>query len=191
MAKKLTQYSIFLSSPSDVKSERDEFPIVIQELNQTYGKSNDISFEVLKWEKDSAPGITETYTQELISNDIGDEYDIFIGILWKKFGTKATQQKFLTQFPEKKGFLRYGGAMPQFYNYLNGKILFMGMVRGEKDDMFLKQKISFDELYSKMYFITNHDTQILKQSNSTSSLFELLQTWEKKGIEIAIKQYGN
>lgn len=108
---------------------------------------------------------------------------------WKKFGTNATQQKFLTQFPEKKGYLRYGGSTPQFYNYLNGKILFLGMVRGTKDEMYLKQKIVFDELYSDTIGKTKRANQIFKPNNSSLSLFELLQTWEKKGIEAAIKQY--
>lgn len=110
---------------------------------------------------------------------------------WKKFGAKAAQQKFLVQFPEKKGFLRYGGKTPRFYNYLKGKILFLGMVRGSKDNIFLKQKISFDELYSKMNVKTNEAKQISKPSYSASLLFELLRTWEKKGIETAIKQYDN
>jgi RNA-directed DNA polymerase len=110
---------------------------------------------------------------------------------WKKFGTDATQQKFLVQFPDKKGFLRYGGATPQFYNYLSGKILFLGMVRGAKDEIFLKQKMSFDELYSEVNDKKNHINQISKPSGSISSIFDLLQTWEKMGIETAIKQYGN
>jgi hypothetical protein len=65
------------------------------------------------------------------------------------------------------------------------------MVRGAKDEIFLKQKMSFDELYSAVSGKTNHNNQISKTSHSASSLFELLQTWEKKGIEIAIKEYYN
>ena len=60
-----------------------------------------------------------------------------------------------------------------------------------KMEMFLKQKMSFDELYSKVNDKTNQDTQISKPSYSASSLFELLQTWEINGIEKAMKQYGN
>ena len=48
-----------------------------------------VNLEVLKWETHSAPGITETYSQNIINNDIGEEYDIFIGMLWQKFGTKT------------------------------------------------------------------------------------------------------
>ena len=59
---------------------------------------------------------------------------------WNKYNLQATQQKFEEKFSDKKGFLRYEGATPQFYNYLKGKILFLGMVRGMEDEMFLKFK---------------------------------------------------
>lgn len=110
---------------------------------------------------------------------------------WEKFGTAATQQKFLIQFPEKKGFVRYGGATPQFYNYLKGKILFLGMVRGAEDELFLKYKMSFDILQNKMNGKTDVEIPISKPISTKLSVFEILQIWENQGIDSAIKQYGN
>ena len=113
---------------------------------------------------------------------------------WKKFGTNATQQKFLIQFPEKKGYIRYGGVTPQFYNYLNGRILFLGMVRGAKDEIFLRFKKSFDALDSEKNRNLNYSNQSIKPLKSTTNLLYinvLLQTWQKHGIEIAIKKYIN
>jgi hypothetical protein len=65
----------------------------------------------------------------------------------------STQQKFMSQFPEKKGFLRYKGSTPQFYNYLKWKNSFSwAWSEVLKDEMFLKiQKRKFDELYSEVY----------------------------------------
>src|SRR5690606_13412473 len=82
MAKKITQYSIFVSSPQDLETERAEISNTIAELNITYAMRKSANIEVLKWETHSAPGITETYTQNIINNDIGEDYDIFIGMLW-------------------------------------------------------------------------------------------------------------
>lgn len=108
---------------------------------------------------------------------------------WNKFKTDATQQKFLIQFPEKKGFLRYGGATPQFYNYLSGKILFLGMVRGAKDEMFLKFKTDFDKLKNEMNGNVKRNSQAIDTVNSNLPLYNLLKIWETQGIETAIKQY--
>ncbi|WP_313504473.1 DUF4062 domain-containing protein [Kaistella carnis] len=101
MAKKITQYSIFVSSPQDLETERAEISNIIAELNITYAMRKLANIEVLKWETHSAPGISETYTQDIINHDIGEEYDIFIGMLWQKFGTKTdvansgTEEEFL------------------------------------------------------------------------------------------------
>jgi len=104
MAKLVSKYSIFLASPSDLSEERQALSEVAEELNLNYGAMNNISIEVLKWETHSAPGVTTAYTQDLISSDIGSEYDIFIGLLWKKFGTKTqsadsgTEEEFLNAY---------------------------------------------------------------------------------------------
>lgn len=101
MAKKITQYSIFVSSPQDLETERAEISNIIAELNITYAMRKSVNIEVLKWETHSAPGISESYTQNIINKDIGEDYDIFIGMLWQKFGTKTeiansgTEEEFL------------------------------------------------------------------------------------------------
>lgn len=89
MAKQITKYSIFLASPSDLDEEREAVEEVITELNLTYSPINNLVIELLKWETHSAPGISNIHPQEIINNDIGDDYDIFIGMIWKKFGTKT------------------------------------------------------------------------------------------------------
>jgi hypothetical protein len=89
MAKTVTKYSIFVGSPSDLDEERIAIEEVIKELNLTFGAKQNLVLELLKWETHSAPGISNTHPQELINNDIGDEYDIFLGLLWKRFGTQT------------------------------------------------------------------------------------------------------
>lgn len=85
----LTRYKIFVASPSDLNDERSAINEVIDELNLTFATRNNLFLEVIKWETHSAPGASQTYTQDLISSDLGTDYDIFIGMLWKKFGTQT------------------------------------------------------------------------------------------------------
>lgn len=117
MAKNITKYSIFLGSPGDLEEERIEVENVIKELNITYGNRDNIILELLKWETHSAPGITNTYTQDLINKDIGSDYDIFIGIIWQKFGTKTNAANSGTE----EEFLN---AIKRFENNENIQILF-------------------------------------------------------------------
>lgn len=147
MAKKLTQYSIFLSSPSDLESERNEIPQVISELNQTYGSSNNIHFDLLKWETHSAPGISKEYTQQIINQDIGNDYDIFIGIIWKKFGTK-------TQVAESGTEEEFLNALTRYENGENIQILFY----------FKSEAIPFNEIVPEQITKINNFKEGLKQN---------------------------
>lgn len=82
----ISKYRIFLASPSDLTEEREAIDGVISELNRNYGNQNNIIIELLKWETNSSPGISIDSVQDLINKDI-PEYDLFIGLLWMKFGT--------------------------------------------------------------------------------------------------------
>ena len=91
---------IFVASPSDVRNERDRFPEVINELNRTLSALQ-IGFntylELVKWETHAYPQMGRP--QQVINDQIG-RYDIFVGILWKRFGVptgiaeSGTQEEF-------------------------------------------------------------------------------------------------
>lgn len=155
MSKSVNQYSIFLSSPSDLQSERDEIPQVISELNQTYGKSNDIIFELLKWETHSGPGIAKQYSQQLINEDIGEDYDIFIGIIWKKFGTQ-------TPFANSGTEEEFLGALKRYENGENIQILFY----------FKTEPIPFDDIIAVEITKIINFKQELKKNNILFWSFE-------------------
>lgn len=103
MATKIIQYKIFLATPSDVTEEREKIEKVISKLNETYGARNDLHLKLVKWETDSTPGIAMNHPQDLIS-PLVDECDIFIGILWKRFGSptyvadSGTEEEFLRAY---------------------------------------------------------------------------------------------
>ncbi len=104
MPSTITKFKIFLASPSDLKEDRLSIDEVIKELNITYGKQNEIFLELLKWETHAASGISTIHPQKLINLDLGNNYDLFIGIIWGKFGTKTdsaesgTEEEFLNAY---------------------------------------------------------------------------------------------
>lgn len=79
-------YKVFLASPADTKEERKVSENVIAEINSTLGEYHNFRVELLTWEKNTCPSFGED-GQDVINTDIGLDYDIFIGIMWKRFGT--------------------------------------------------------------------------------------------------------
>lgn len=77
-------YRIFLSSPNDVKAEKKALERVVNELNITHGAAMGYGLELVRWETHAAPGAGRP--QQVITDLIGD-YDIYIGVMWRRFGT--------------------------------------------------------------------------------------------------------
>lgn len=76
---------IFIGSPSDTKNERICVTDIIDELNHTLGKDRNIKIEKIMWEYDVDPTIGDD-GQDVINQQTRD-YDIFLGMMWRKFGT--------------------------------------------------------------------------------------------------------
>ncbi|MER0041103.1 hypothetical protein [Pseudomonas sp. MGal98] len=88
MPRNETILNVFIASPSDVSDERKILDSVINELNKTWSKSLKLRLEPIKWETDAYPNFGP-YSQDVINNQIDDDYDIFIAIFWSKIGTKT------------------------------------------------------------------------------------------------------
>lgn len=81
-----TALRVFVSSPRDLKEERNVLEDVISELNLTWSDQLGIILELVKWETHTVPGIS-TDPQAVINEQIKADFDIFIGVLWTRFGT--------------------------------------------------------------------------------------------------------
>lgn len=77
---------IFISSPGDVAEYRNIILSIVQAWNQRNGKSRKLFFNSLRWEDLVSPDIGRT-GQDVINKQIGDSYDIFLGVMWARFGT--------------------------------------------------------------------------------------------------------
>ena len=82
-----TNLRVFLSSPGDLSDERGTFKNIIDESNNILSDSDsDIRLELIMWETDTYPSIGKD-AQSIINEQIGDNYDIFVGLMWTRFGT--------------------------------------------------------------------------------------------------------
>jgi len=86
MPQKVTILKAFVASPSDVLDERAGLEEVIRELNDIWIKKQGYRLELLRWETDTYPNFGQD-AQDVISQQIGEDYDIFIGIMWAQYGT--------------------------------------------------------------------------------------------------------
>lgn len=76
-------FRVFVASPGDVHAERQSLNGVIDLLNQTLGWHEDIRLELVRWETHADPALGRP--QGIINEQIPD-YDIFVGIMWSRFG---------------------------------------------------------------------------------------------------------
>ena len=82
--------TVFVASPGDVNDERAKLEEVIGELNGIWSRELGIRLELIRWETHTYPGIG-TDAQAVINDQIPDDYDIFIGIMWGRYGTPTNR----------------------------------------------------------------------------------------------------
>ena len=91
MPSQVNLLKVFVASPSDIKDERVILEEVIDDINKVFNTRNGLGFELIKWETDTHPGVGED-AQSVINNQIGDNYDVFIGLLWTRIGTPTKRE---------------------------------------------------------------------------------------------------
>lgn len=84
---KVEVLTIFLASPGDVQTEREQARQVIGEINRTIGQDKEVRFEIVGWETNAYPSYGSD-GQDIINQQIADmaKYDLFVGILWNRLG---------------------------------------------------------------------------------------------------------
>ena len=106
MPRKETTLTVFVASPNDVNEERAVLEEIIKEYNITWSKHLGLSLELVKWETHAYPDVG-TDPQAVINDQIGNEYDIFIGILWQRFGTATPRADSGTEEEFNNAYLKY------------------------------------------------------------------------------------
>ena len=111
----LKEILVFVSSPGDVQDERKAVDSVVEELNRGIARDKGFVLRALLWERDSIPAGVPS--QEAIDSQLS-EYHVYVGILWKRFGTptetasSGTESEFRDAF---ESFKTKGSPWIMFY----------------------------------------------------------------------------
>ena len=83
---------IFMSSPSDVRVERNTVSNLVEEINDMLEylgpRDKSLKLQLLRYETDTYPDYGQP--QEVVNRQMPDDYHIFVGVMWARCGT-ATQ----------------------------------------------------------------------------------------------------
>jgi len=97
MPEDMRTIKVFISCPGDVAEERKEVREVCQSLTKVFSKTQKTIIQPLDWENDVIPEIRSEEGQLLINTQIGNDYDVYIGILWKRFGERQPDSRTRTE----------------------------------------------------------------------------------------------
>jgi hypothetical protein len=95
---------ILVASPSDTRNERESCLRVFEELNKGIGDNHGFVIEERMWEHNTRPSFGD-YSQAVVSEQLGYDYQVFVGIMNNKFGTETK--------------LAGSGTEEEFYNAYN------------------------------------------------------------------------
>lgn len=90
MTRTLTKVRIFVASPGDVADERARLARVVESMNKSGGLAEwlGLTLELLRWDTHVPPDVGRP--QGLIFDRLDPRgWDIFVGILWTRFGTET------------------------------------------------------------------------------------------------------
>ncbi len=90
---------VFIASPGDLAVERRTFKDTIDELNKGFGRGADVEFIPLGWE--DALSEVGRRPQSVINADV-DSCDVFVLVMWRRWGQKAPDANPLTSYTEEE-----------------------------------------------------------------------------------------
>jgi hypothetical protein len=96
---------IFVASTGEVQELRDALGTVVADLNATLGHQQQAVIELLRWETHARPSVGRP--QSVINRQI-NAYDLFVGVLWKRFGTPTGLAESGTEEEFRIASERYG-----------------------------------------------------------------------------------
>lgn len=102
----LNELKIFVSSPIELKEERDVVEKVVAELNRVVARKLGIHMTLLQYEYDAVPGMGLD-AQDVINQSIDDDYHIYVGILGTRIGTPTKRAQSGTMEEFQTALARY------------------------------------------------------------------------------------
>lgn len=96
---------VFVSCPEDVEVEKQ----IVREVCESLTRINHphINVRVIEWKTDTVSQITGERAQSVINDQIKEDYDIYIGILWNRFGDPELNGRTRTEEEFENALKRY------------------------------------------------------------------------------------
>jgi uncharacterized protein DUF4062 len=86
MPRQSAVFDVFLSSPGDLETERDFIVAASQEWNLLRSRDTGCYINIITWEDTIAPSLSDR-PQQVINDQVGDDYDIYLGMMWSRLGS--------------------------------------------------------------------------------------------------------
>lgn len=153
-----------LSRRFGLKYSRYADDITFSSMHYVYHKESDFVVEMRRIIADLGFEINEkkvrlqkrTCRQEVtgvvVSNKINVPRDYVRNIrnllyIWERYGYEDAAAKFYPKYKEDKGHIKKG--VPQMSNVLSGKILYLKMIKGDQDPVYIKLQRTFEYLMER------------------------------------------
>jgi hypothetical protein len=162
-------YKIFIASPSDVQEEREVCDKVFDGINKNIGHIYGFRVESKKWEKDARPSFGHD-GQDVINKQLLDDFQLFIGIMWHKFGTptprggSGTEEEFDLAFEKLKNGKTLDLLM--YFNQENGDPFSLDMEQVNKIKEYKKKIAGLGGLYTHYNGADQFETHLYDHLNS-------------------------
>jgi hypothetical protein len=175
MPRQRLEYRILLSSPSDLAEERKVAEEVTKEVSRTWGAYSGSVLQLLSWENDVAPQFGAE-PQEVINKALGDDWDIYLGLMHGRFGspTKKYGSGTEEEFGRAYDAWKKGGSSRKLTFYFKTAPLELDSIdtaQLEKVREFKKRVSNLGGVYKE--FVHAEDFRDLFRAHLTTLLTEL------------------
>lgn len=182
-----TRYAddITFSSMQNVYAENGEFRNELQRIVE--GQGFTVNADKTRLQKRGArqevTGIIVNSKLNVTQGYVRDIRNILY--IWSRYGYTAAMSKFMPKYKEKNGYLKKG--VPDMMNVIEGKLLYLKMVKGGEDPVYVK-------LYEKFIDLMKRDASadnISSKGTTYMESFPILQFEKKFKTTINIKVDNN
>ena len=166
---------VFVASPGDIKEERTLLEDIVSQLNLTFSETIRRRFELVKWETHSRPGKAK-YVQDVINRQI-PEYDVFLGVMWSRFGTSTpvaesgTEEEFIRACDSSSG----GTTVREFLFYFKNQPISPNLIDADQ----LKKVHVFKANLKPKYGLLYHEYSDIHEFHTKLRLHlsKIIQEW--------------
>ena len=171
--------------------------ITFSSMHNVYHASGEFRKELRRIVEDQGFTINETKTrlqklgsrQEVTGIIVSDKLNVSqkyvrdirnILYIWRKYGYDIAFNKFFPKYKEAKGHVKKGN--PDMVNVLDGKLMYLKMVKGEDDSVYKRLKGQFDALRDSLY----DDTKTTQQGITYVETLPVLEFERKNNTTFTI-----